>query len=305
MTTRRPAAAALLLLLTACAGPPLRPPVTPLPSSVLPPHPPDIALIPNAVPRVEPRSTLGNPPFYEVDGRRYVVLHSAVGYVERGVASWYGPGFHGLRTATGEPYDMFAMTAAHKTLPLPCYARVTNLSNDRSVIVRLNDRGPFVANRIIDLSYAAAAKLGMLRNGTAFVQVEALTPPFANPSVPVPVQVTAASAASAGVSNVPPVSNPASLPQAAAAATPSATPTVTAPSGFYIQVGAFAQPLNASRAAQKLRAAGLTPIVTPESAAPRGLLRVRIGPIDSVQQFDALIARLNALGFSGARLAQD
>jgi rare lipoprotein A len=303
----RRAAAALLLLLTACAGPPLRPtsPVTPLPSTVLPPHPPNIALVPDAVPRVEPRSALGNPPFYEVDGRRYVVLHSAAGYIERGVASWYGPGFHGLRTATGEPYDMFAMTAAHKTLPLPCYARVTNLSNDRSVIVRLNDRGPFVANRIIDLSYAAAAKLGMLRNGTAFVQVEALTPPFANPSVPVPVQVAAASAASAGVSNVPAVSNQASLPQAADPATPPASPTVTAPTGFYIQVGAFAQPLNARRAAQKLRAAGFTPIITPESAAPRGLLRVRIGPIDSVQQFDARIARLNALGFSGARLAQD
>ncbi|MGH8142341.1 MAG: septal ring lytic transglycosylase RlpA family protein [Steroidobacteraceae bacterium] len=296
---RRWAAAALLPLLAACAGPPLRPgrpALVPPSGTVLPAHPPDVALIPDAVPKIEPRSPLGNPPFYDVDGRRYVVLHSAVGYVQRGVASWYGPGFHGLRTATGEPYDMFAMTAAQKTLPLPCYARVTNLANGRSVVVRINDRGPFVANRIIDLSYAAAAKLGMLRKGTAFVQVEALTPPFTNPpvsaSVPVPVQVPAASAASAGVSNVP------ALPE-------SPVPPVGSPRGFYIQVGAFARPSNARRAAQKLRAAGLQPIVTAGSAVPRSLLRVRIGPIDSVQQFDALIARLNALGFSGARLAQD
>ena len=138
--------------------------------------PPDVNRIPDAVPRDEPRSAFGNPPFYYVAGHRYVVLPSAAGYVERGVASWYGTEFHGLRTSTGEPYDMFAMTAAHKTLPLPCYARVTNLTNGRSVVVRINDRGPFVANRIIDLSYSAATRLDMIRNGTAFVQVEVLTP---------------------------------------------------------------------------------------------------------------------------------
>ena len=106
----------------------------------------------------EPRSRYGNPPFYEVFGKRYYVLSSSVGYVERGVASWYGPGFHKVRTSTGEPYDMYGMTAAHKTLPLPAYVRVTNLQNGRSIVVRVNDRGPFVGNRIIDLSYTAAAK---------------------------------------------------------------------------------------------------------------------------------------------------
>ena len=305
MTGRRWATAALLLLLTACAGPPLplRPGRGPTrPGTVLPPHPPDIDHIPDAVPHIEPRSALGNPPFYEVDGHRYVVLHSAAGYVERGVASWYGPGFDGLRTATGEPYDMFAMTAAHKTLPLPCYARVTNLDNGRSVIVRINDRGPFVANRIIDLSYAAAAKLGMIRNGTAFVQVQTLTSPFTHApesvSVPLPVQVPAVSAASAGVSSVPPVA-------AAPPAPPAASAPPVAPTGLYIQVGAFAQSRNALRAARKLRLAGFTPSIMPAQAARPSLQRVRIGPIDSVQQFDALIKRLNALGFSGARLAQD
>jgi rare lipoprotein A len=293
-----------LLLLSACAGPPL--PLRPG-GTVLPAHPPDISRVPDAVPRVEPRSALGNPPFYEVDGHRYVVLPSAAGYIERGVASWYGPKFHGLRTATGEPFDMFAMTAAHKTLPLPCYARVTNLSNGRSVVVRINDRGPFVSNRIIDLSYAAAARLGMLRNGTAFVQVQTLTPPFAPAaplsaastappvSVPLPVQVPAAAAASAGVSSVPPVSG-----APAAGAVPPA-----GGSSFYIQVGAFARPDNALRAARRLRAAGFTGVVTLPADAHQPLQRVRIGPIDDVHQFDALIARLTALGFSGARLAQD
>ena len=110
------------------------------------------------MPRFEPRSAHGNPPFYDVSGKRYFVLPSADGYLERGVASWYGPTFHGGSTSSGEPYDMYGMTAAHKTLPLPTYARVTNLRNGSSVVVRINDRGPFVANRLIDLSYTAAAQ---------------------------------------------------------------------------------------------------------------------------------------------------
>ena len=128
------------------------------------------------MPKTEPRARFGNPAFYEVYGQRYVVLPTAQGYVERGVASWYGPDFHGIRTSTGEPYDMYAMTAAHKTLPLPAYARVTNLRNGRSITVRINDRGPFKANRIIDLSYAAALKLDMVRDGTTLVEVQALEP---------------------------------------------------------------------------------------------------------------------------------
>ena len=116
--------------------------------------------VPDAVPHLEPRARNGNPPFYDVFGKRYYVLSSSVGYWERGVASWYGPGFHKERTSTGEPYDMYGMTAAHKTLPLPAYLRVyEDLQNGRSVVVRVNDRGPFVGNRIIDLSYTAAAKL--------------------------------------------------------------------------------------------------------------------------------------------------
>ena len=176
------------------------------------------------VPRAEPRSASGNPPFYEVGGHRYIVLASAAGYRERGVASWYGPDFHGLQTATGERYDMFAMTAAHKTLPIPCYARVTNLSNGRSVVVRINDRGPFVANRIIDLSYSAARSLDMIRNGTAFVEVETLMPAATGAGAELPVTTPAASAAGAGPSNVPPITaplpQPATAPESGAAAAP-------------------------------------------------------------------------------------
>lgn len=289
---------ALLLLLAACVATPRRPAATapaPLPPQIAQPiNPSDLSQVPDAVPRDEPRSALGNPPFYVVAGRRYAVMANAGGYLERGVASWYGADFHGLRTSTGEPYDMFAMTAAHKTLPLPCYARVTNLANGRSVVVRINDRGPFVANRIIDLSYTAAVKLDMVRNGTAFVQVEALTAAAPPLTTSLPMTTAAASAANVGVSSVPPMSSP----------TASAPATAAGASSFYIQVGAYASELNAQRAARALRDAGLDSVATLPPNTHQ-LQRVRVGPIASVQQFDALMARLNALGFRDARLAQD
>ena len=140
-----------------------------------PSHDVDVSDISNAVPKDEPRSRGGNPKSYVVNGQRYYVRSTAVGYKERGVASWYGYKFHGNKTSNGEVYDMYAMTAAHKTLPLPTYVRVTNLDNDRSIIVRVNDRGPFAKGRIIDLSYVAAKKLDMVKAGTARVEVEALT----------------------------------------------------------------------------------------------------------------------------------
>jgi len=126
-------------------------------------------------PQPEPRSRYGNPDSYEQDGKTYYVLASANDYKRRGVASWYGTKFHGRRTSSGETYDMFKMTAAHKTLPLPTYAKVTNLENGRQIVVKINDRGPFRKNRLIDLSYAAAHKLGMTQAGTARVEVETIT----------------------------------------------------------------------------------------------------------------------------------
>lgn len=233
----------------------------------LPPPPTNIDEIPDAVPRVEPRSLHGNSPFYDVLGRRYFVLGAAEGYVERGVASWYGPTFHGVNTSSGELYNMYGMTAAHKTLPLPTYVRVTNLRNGRSCVVRINDRGPFVANRLIDLSYTAAAKLDMLREGTTLVEVRALEP-----------------------------GQPDSLTRI----------TETPPSTLYVQVGAFADQNNAQRAIQRLRAAGLaTVFIAPPSGSKPLLYKVRVGPINDVADFDQLTARLAALGFAGARLAMD
>ena len=236
----------------------------PAPPFKLPPLPKDIATIPNAVPRFEPRAAHGNPLFYKVDGRRYYVLATAEGYDETGVASWYGPTFDGLRTADGDRYDMYAMTAAHKTLPIPCYVRVTNLSNARSVVVKINDRGPFVANRLIDLSYVAAVKLDMLATGTALVEVQAITPE--TPSVLTRV-----------------------------AESPPAT--------IYVQVGAYTVQAHAERVVASLHAAGFAGAFVFGPPVTRGhLYRVRIGPVSGVPEFDRLVARLAAVGYPGARL---
>jgi rare lipoprotein A len=173
-TTKYVAVVSCGLLLQSCIS---TPPQTTKPTSSAPTAAGiDPLAVPDAVPRVEPLSTRGNPAFYEVMGKRYFVQQSAAGYLERGVASWYGPGFHQASTSNGERYDMYAMTAAHKTLPLPSYVQVTNLSNGKSIIVRVNDRGPFKDGRIIDLSFTAAAKLDMQRAGTALVEVRAITP---------------------------------------------------------------------------------------------------------------------------------
>jgi rare lipoprotein A len=233
----------------------------------LPPPPVNVESLPDATPRPEPRSAHGNPPFYDVLGRRYFVLAGAEGYVERGVASWYGPTFHGANTSNGERYDMYGMTAAHKTLPLPTYARVTNLRNGRSITVRINDRGPFVANRLIDLSYTAAAKLDMLREGTTLVEVRALVPGQ-------PDELTRASE--------------------------------SPPPTLYVQAGAFADQANADRVITRLHKAGLsTAFIVPAPEDKPPLYRVRVGPISNVAEFDHLAARLAALGFAGARLAMD
>jgi rare lipoprotein A len=176
----RRAASALVVaaVLAACSAPRPIPPSGPSPDGYpdLASVPKDVHALPDAVPVAEPRSRYGNPKTYEVMGERYFVLGSAEGYKEDGRASWYGTKFHGRRTSSGEPYDMYQMTAAHKTLPLPTYVRVTRKSNGRSVVVRVNDRGPFHTGRIIDLSYAAAARLDLLKEGSAEVVVEALAP---------------------------------------------------------------------------------------------------------------------------------
>jgi len=150
-----------------------------------PDHVPDVGAIPEPVVQALPRSRYGNRSPYQVLGRSYHVLNDATGFVETGIASYYGEKFHGRRTSNQEVYDMYAFTAAHKSLPLPSFARVTNLDNGRSVVVRVNDRGPFHAGRVIDLSYAAAVKIGIHESGLGRVEVRALTPEGAPPAPPV------------------------------------------------------------------------------------------------------------------------
>lgn len=245
-----------------------------------PAYPVDLSQIPNAVPRYEPRSPYGNPASYSVDGETYHVLPDCAGYHARGIASWYGSKFHGGRTSDGETYDMYAMTAANKVLPLPCYVRVTDLENGKSVIVRVNDRGPFVKNRIIDLSYAAAARIGMLGAGTALVDVQAVTPgkpPPPGPGSNLPVE-----------SATPPVSTAAGA--------------VSKPL-IFVQVGAFANRDNAERVLQRLRTAHISPaFILTRSRNGLALYKVRIGPIADVAHVDALTDQLSTLGFPDAQV---
>jgi rare lipoprotein A len=287
------------------------------------PTPPPVATpptIPDAVPKVEPLSRYGNPPYYEVFGKRYYVLSSSVAYLERGVASWYGPGFHQVRTSSGETYDMYAMTAAHKTLPLPAYVRVTNLENGKSVVVRVNDRGPFVGNRIIDLSYTAAARLDMLRNGTAMVEVRGIDPQA--PVTELTTPMTASATPQSGQPIIAPTTAAATTtvttPGIAATGTASVGVAATAPvatagtaaqpvaAPLFVQAGAFADPANAERLAAKLRGGEYGKIfVRDDVIAGRKMYRVRIGPVPDVPEFDRIVAALERAGVHDAHLALD
>ncbi len=247
----------------------------------------DVSMIADATPRVEPRSRYGNPASYVVRGRRYHTLDSSEGYRERGIASWYGTKFHGHRTSSGETYDMYKMTAAHKTLPLPTYARVTNLRNGKSVVVKINDRGPFHENRLIDLSWAAAKRLGILGKGTGLVEVEALTPGKQRARE---VRV-----------NTP----PAPLPAAATPA-PSA-PRNAAEPALYLQVGAFLSRSNAERLKRRLSAtaAGAQLHISEGMSNRQRVYRVRIGPLDSVERADGLARTLLEHGVESPRVVID
>lgn len=225
---------------------------------------PNLSHIPDATPKHEPKSKIGNPKTYTVFNKQYKVLATSHGFKERGKASWYGKKFHGFHTSNGEIYDMYAMTAAHKHLPLPTYLKVTNTRNGKVVVVKVNDRGPFHGDRIIDLSYAAAAKLDLLKSGVGEVEIEAVTAPIHT--------------------------------------TPTVRHTMpTLQLANYLQLGAFKEWANAQRFADQLRPhTGKHKV----AILKQQLYHVHIGPIYNAKDMQTLKQRLAAKKFPEPMLVQ-
>ena len=287
---------ALVMLLAACGTAPQRKVVTPAttapgsggylagdgPSADVPAH---LEATPDAVPKNEPLHRYANRPYIAL-GKTYKPLTAAGNFKEHGIASWYGKKFHGERTSSGETYDMYAMTAAHPTLPIPSYARVTNLSNQKSVIVRINDRGPFLNERVIDLSYTAAYKLGIIGNGSAEVEVESLAADAATNTIAVNT-----------VQSQPLESSPPAAPVSAASATivpaPVASPVTIASldssGAVYLQLGAFKSQEGAESFMEKMRNELGSTGKQLKLSNKDGLVRVHLGPYGSQSE-----ARSNA-----------
>lgn len=282
MNSKIPVLALAALLLAACSSAPQRkaePGVTTAPSGggYLSGDGPGVDApanldgIPDAVPRNEPLHRYANRPYIAL-GKTYMPLNSVGSFKQRGIASWYGKKFHGQRTSVGEVYDMYAMTAAHPTLPIPSYARVTNLANQRSVVVRVNDRGPFLHERVIDLSYTAAHKLGILGNGSAEVEVESIA---AN---------SGANTIAANTVQTQPLES--SAPVASAASMVAAPPVALASlensdANVYLQLGAFESQQNAESFMSHMRTELGSTGKQFKLSTKDGLVRVHIGPYAS------------------------
>lgn len=271
--------AALSAILVACSSTEQKPP-TVIPSTQTtdsaPKVPDNLPHAPDAIPQPVTRTRAGNKSPYTVLGKTYTLLSDSRGYRERGYASWYGTKFHGRRTANGEVYDMWLMTAAHKTLPIPSYVRVTNVSNGRSVIVKVNDRGPFHSDRIIDMSYGAALKLGFVDKGVTQVDIVDVTPVAGQATAPKPVATDTVPANASTMTNST-VTNSASE---------SANSSVNSPvnsRGDYYQVGAFKEVANATRLQKKLSGLLSVPVYI-TSNDDKSWYRVRVGPITSAQE---------------------
>jgi len=229
--------------------------------------------IEDAVPRKESLSKYGNPSSYVVYGVRYTVMKSASGYVARGRASWYGKKFHGRKTSSGEVFDMYLATAAHRSLPLPTYATVTNLANGKKVVVKINDRGPFHGDRLIDLSYAAAIKIGIARAGTGRVEVRVI-----NSGSP-----TSSSAITA------------------------ATSAPLASEGTYVQMGAFKFFVNAQEMRARAQGAGILGVSVDHVNSVSGgkLYTVRVGPFANMAKIDSIVGKLRKAGINDFKLLAD
>lgn len=303
---RRAAAAVLALVLAGCGtvakrDAPSKAPPAPRPGGYYlddgpganPPA--DLDSIPEPVPRIEPLHRGAMRPYVAM-GKSYTPMTSLQPYRARGIASWYGRRYHGRPTASGEPYDMYALTAAHPELPIPSYARVTHLGNGRSVVVRINDRGPFVGGRLIDLSYTAAYRIGLLGTGTALVEVESILPEDG------PAVLAAARAASAPEEPVaagsspesptrttarnapqekPPASPSSPAQEAVAASTAAALPLAVGAGGYFLQLGAFASRENAEAFLERLKAQLDWLAHALHIRAGEGLFRVHAGPYSS------------------------
>lgn len=278
-----------------------------------PENPPDVSRIPDAVPRVEAPSRGGNRSVYEVWGKTYHVLPDARGYERQGTASWYGEKFHGYATSNGEIYDMYKMSAAHRSLPLPTYARVTSLDNDRSVIVRVNDRGPFHSEREIDLSYAAAARLDILDRGTGRVKVEAIDPEAwlaengdgetnradAIAVQPAPDASRSAAAVPAGTSEGAHETAPARA-SAGNAAHGEAGP--GSHEAIYLQIAALGSADNAQALKTRLERELSQPVRVADAS---GMYRVQVGPLANAGQVEPVRAELRQAGFDQAFIVND
>jgi rare lipoprotein A len=295
-----------------------------------PDYVPDVDCIPEPVVVAEPRSQVGNRSPYTVLGKQYKVLDRPHGYVEQGIASYYGSKFHGRRTSNMEVYDMYAFTAAHKTLPLPSFARVTNLENGKSVVVRVNDRGPFHDGRVIDLSYAAAVKLGIVARGTGRVEVRALVPgeddgrryastagsPAATPAPVQTAPATPATALDQLVQALPPevpaavasasgavAAAQASLPPPVQSAVASAASRAPAASTPLLQVASFSSADNARRALERLLAAGISDARLEDTVSGgRTLWRLRVPAAGDPAE---LALRIAGLGFGTPQPVRD
>jgi rare lipoprotein A len=230
----------------------------------------DVSKLVEPVPKVEPRARYGNKSPYSVLGKTYSVMADSRNFTERGIASWYGNKFHGYMTSSLEPYDMYQFSAAHKTLPLPSYVRVTNLDNGKSVVVRVNDRGPFHENRVIDLSYAAAVRIGIWPKGTGLVEIRVIDPehPDAEPRTASVVKAQPGHAK------------------------------------IYLQFGAFSERANAQRMVDQIEEARLgRALIETTRIDSREIHRVRVGPLASVDAADALVAKVEKMGWGTPRVA--
>jgi len=259
----------------------------------------DVSKIPNAVPKPEPLAKYGNVKSYVVFGKRYYTLNSSRDYNEIGTASWYGRKFHARKTSSGEPYDMLSMTAAHKTLPLPTYVEVTNLKNDKKIIVKVNDRGPFASNRIIDLSYVAAKKLGMLGHGTTKVRVRAINPKALYSNEPL-------------FSRAQPIKSPWVATRKTNFASeriyPAFRPTYKSSSKssspVFLQVGAFRNKNHAMQLQRRLSSLFSAPVKIMPANTKGKLYRVKIGPFRDVAAVDTMTNKLKNLGITPSKMKE-